>query len=194
MCIILPTSPPTPLAINTYYTLIHHCNRHSKCPCLPPGHTSSIPLFSVVPPTHRVMCLQSCCSPPAHHFNAAAPPPVNAGVRKQCRLLGKSAHKAFVKVRQHALAPPRVLPPPQPPARPVPRHRRSTPSSHGYSGAGTAAAKRKRWRNSYAISGVAAFEAPSPSPCTRCWRPVNPWRSASAPHSIGLPPAAHPTT
>jgi hypothetical protein len=130
VCIILPTSPPTPLAINTYYTLIHHCNRHSKCPCLPPGHTSSIPLFSVVPPTHRVMCLQSCCSPPAHHFNAAAPPPVNAGVRKQCRLLGKSAHQAFVKVRQHALAPPRVLPSPQPPARPVPRHRDAVLQSH----------------------------------------------------------------
>jgi hypothetical protein len=117
------STPTSNTPCNPSYTLIHHSNHHSKCPCLPLGLPVIIPFFSVVPPTHRAMCLQNCSSAPAHHFNAAALPPVNAGVRKQCRLLGKSAHQAFVKVSQYAVAPPRVLPAPQPPAHAVARHR-----------------------------------------------------------------------
>ncbi len=45
------------------------------------------------------MCLQNCSLPQALPPLLPPLPLVRAGVRKQCRLLGKTAHQAFVKVR-----------------------------------------------------------------------------------------------
>ncbi len=93
--------PPSTLHPQTLRHASHPT--HSHLQCAPPKslqrNSKACGLCRSPPLPRPLMCQQSCCLAPAHPLNQPVLPNVHAGVRKQCKRLGKTAHLAFVKVR-----------------------------------------------------------------------------------------------
>jgi hypothetical protein len=71
--------------------------RHRRC-------TTDSPFWSPlsIPAISCSMCPKGLWSLSVLHEVYPTPPPFRSGVRKQCRLLGQTAHQAFMKARRHA--------------------------------------------------------------------------------------------